>query len=76
MLSRTEVNLNKPNYNAITALEKRFTDNFVIEVIQYNRKGCWWWHLMDHIDNNLMIKAGSLGNVPQILKKGSHISDY
>jgi hypothetical protein len=20
-----------------------------------NRKGCWWWHLMGHIHNNLLI---------------------
>jgi hypothetical protein len=34
-----------------------------------NREGCWWWHLMEHIHNNLMKLGGSLGNVPQKLKK-------
>jgi hypothetical protein len=35
----------------------------------YNRKWCWWWHLVKHIYNNLMKLGGSLGNVPQKLKK-------
>jgi hypothetical protein len=34
-----------------------------------NRKGCWWWHLMEHIHNNLMKLGGSLGNISPKFKK-------
>jgi hypothetical protein len=33
------------------------------------RKGCWRWHWMELIHNNLMKLGGSLGNVPQKMKK-------
>jgi hypothetical protein len=39
-----------------------------VALIPYNRKGCWWWYLMEHFHNNLMKLRGSLGNVPQIMK--------
>jgi hypothetical protein len=37
--------------------------------IEDNREGCWWWHLMEDIHNNLMKWGGSLSNIPQIFKK-------
>jgi hypothetical protein len=39
-----------------------------IKDITNNKKRCWWWHLMEHIHNNLKL-GGSLGNVPQNWKK-------
>jgi hypothetical protein len=35
---------------------------------EWQRERCWWWHLMEHINNNLMQLGGSLGNVPQKIK--------
>jgi hypothetical protein len=35
----------------------------------YNGEGYRWWHLMEHIQNNLMKLGGSLVNVPQKLKE-------
>jgi hypothetical protein len=29
-----------------------------------NGEGCWGWHLMEHIHNNLRKLGGSLGNLP------------
>jgi hypothetical protein len=44
-----------------------------------SRKGCWRWHLWEHIHNNLMQLGGPLGNVPQkikkLVKKTRYISD-
>jgi hypothetical protein len=45
-----------------------------------NRKGCWWWLLMERIHYNLMKLGWSLGNVPQKMKKivikTRYISDF
>jgi hypothetical protein len=35
----------------------------------YNGEGCWWWHLMEQIRNNLMKLGVSLGNDPVKSKK-------
>jgi hypothetical protein len=44
---------NKPKYIEF------FHNVIFVKCIRCNRKGCWWWYLMEHIHNNLMKLGGS-----------------
>jgi hypothetical protein len=38
----------------ITVLYCNFAKIKYFHLTITNRKGCWWWHLMEHVHNNLM----------------------
>jgi hypothetical protein len=53
----------------INKYDKIISNPNLAATIIVNGEGCWWWYLMEHIHNDLMKLGGSLGNVPQKLKK-------